>query len=340
MKNNMKITIPAGSGPAHPGRRRLLGAGAALAGLGLGAAAPAFGQAAWPARPVSVLCPFPPGSATDAIARALAPVVGKTLGQQAIIENRPGAAGTVATSVVAQSSTPDGYQLAIAPATIFKVPHLQKVPYDPLKDLTYIMNFSGYTFALVVPEASPWKTFDEFAAYAKANPGRIQVGTSGAGSTGHAATIKVAGKIGAEITHVPFKGGAEVLQAFVGGHINAVIDGGWAQVEKQGKGRVLLAFTEKRMGRLPNVPTALEAGIDHVARSPIGLVGPKGMDPKVVKTIHDAFRGALSDPTYRRYLETYDLEDAYLSGEDYFKLAQRMWVDERKILEAVGLVQK
>ena len=340
MKNNTKTTILAGSVPAHPGRRRLLGAGAALAGLGLGAVSPAFAQAAWPSRPVSVLCPFPPGSATDAIARALAPVVGKALGQQVIIENRPGAAGTMATSVVAQSSNPDGYQLAIAPATIFKVPHLQKVPYDPLKDLTYIMNFSGYTFALVVPEASPWKTFDEFAAYAKANPGKIQVGTSGAGSTGHAATIKVAGKIGAEITHVPFKGGAEVLQAFVGGHINAVIDGGWAQVEKQGKGRVLLAFTEKRMGRLPNVPTAIEAGIDHVARSPIGLVGPKGMDPKVVKTIHDAFRGALSDATYRRYLETYDLEDAYLSGDDFYKLAQRMWVDERKILEAVGLVQK
>lgn len=330
---------PTGLRAPDPARRRLLGAGAALAGAGLGAALPAFAQPAFPSRPVTVLCPFPPGSATDAIARALAPVVAKTLGQQVIIENRPGAAGTVATSVVAQSSTPDGHQLAIAPATIFKVPHLQKVPYEPLKDLTYIMNFSGYTFALVVPESSPWKTFADFAAYAKANPGGIQVGTSGAGSTGHAATIKVAQKIGAEITHVPFKGGAEVLQAFVGGHINAVIDGGWAQIEKQGKGRVLLAFTEKRIGRLPNVPTAVEAGVDHVARSPIGLVGPKGMDPKVVKTVHDAFKGALGDPTYKRYLETYDLEDAYLSGDDYFKLAQRMWVDERRILEAVGLVK-
>ena len=323
-------------------RRTLLGAALAGAGLGLtfGAASPAFAQAAFPSKPISVLCPFPPGSATDAIARALSQVLSKSLGQQVIIENRPGAAGTLAAGVVAQSSNPDGYQLAIAPATLFKVPHLQKVPYDPLKDLTYIMNFSGYTFALVVPESSPWKTFADFAAFAKANPGAIQIGTSGAGSTGHAATIKVAQKIGADITHVPFKGGSEVLQAFVGGHINAVIDGGWAQIEKQGKGRVLLAFTEKRIARLPNVPTAIDVGIDHVARSPIGLVGPKGMDPKVVKVIHDAFKAALTDATYRRHLETYDLEDAYLSGEDFYKLAQRMWVDERKTLEAVGLVQK
>jgi tripartite-type tricarboxylate transporter receptor subunit TctC len=311
-----------------------------MAAIGAAAFGPAFAQATYPAKPISVLCPFPPGSATDAIARALSQVMSKSLGQQVIIENRPGAAGTLASGVVAQSNNPDGYQLAIAPATLFKVPHLQKVPYEPLKDLTYILNFSGYTFALVVPESSPWKTFEEFSAYAKANPGKIQVGTSGAGSTGHAATIKVANKIGAEITHVPFKGGAEVLQAFIGGHINAVIDGGWAQVEKQGKGRVLLAFTEKRMARLPNVPTALEVGIDHVARSPIGLVGPKGMDPKVVRIIHDAWKAALTDPTYQRYLGTYDLEDAYLSGDDYYKLAQRMWVDERKILEAVGLVQK
>jgi tripartite-type tricarboxylate transporter receptor subunit TctC len=321
-------------------RRDLLRGALAAAAVGLGASPAAFGQAAFPTRPVSVLVPFPPGSANDAIARALAQPVEKAFGQQVIVENRPGAAGTLASGIVAQSKTPDGYQIAIAPATLFKVPHLQKVPYDPLKDLTYIMGFSGYTFALVVPEASPWKTYDEFAAYAKANPGKINVGSSGTGSTGHAATMKLSAKLGTELNHVPFKGGAEVLQAFVGGHINAVLDGGWAQAEKQGKGRVLLVFTAKRMPRLPNVPTALEVGVDHVARSPIGLVGPRGMDPKVVKTIHDAFKGSLGDPTYRRYLETYDLEDAYLSSEDWYALAQRMWVDERKVLEALNMIPK
>ena len=322
-------------------RRDLLrGVAAGVAAVGVGATASVSAQAAYPTRPVSLLVPFPPGSATDAIARALSTVVAQKFGQQVLVENRPGAAGTLASGIVAQSKTPDGYQIAIAPATLFKVPHMQKVPYEPPKDLTYIMGFSGYTFALVVPESSPWKTYEEFVAYAKANPGKISVGSSGAASTGHAATIRLSQKTGADLNHVPFKGGSEVLQAFVGGHINAVIDGGWAQIEKQGKGRVLLAFTAKRMPRLPNVPTALEVGIEHVARSPIGLVGPKGMDPKVVQTIHDAFKGALSDPAYRRHLETYDLEDAYLSGADWYALAQRMWVDERKILEDLNMIPK
>jgi len=321
-------------------RRRLLGGALAAAAAAALPGASAFAQGAFPSRPVSLLVPFPPGSATDAIARALAPQVAKTLGQQVIVENRPGAAGTMATGIVAQSGTPDGYQIAIAPATIFKVPHMQKVPWNPLEDVTYIMGFSGYTFALVVPESSPWKTYEEFIAYAKANPGKINVGSSGAASTGHAATMRLAQKTGADLNHIPFKGGSEVLQAFVGGHINAVIDGGWAQVEKQGKGRVLLSFTAKRMPRLPNVPTAVELGIQHIARSPIGLVGPKGMDPKVVQVLHDAFKGALSDPTYRRYLETYDLEDAYLSPADWKALGQRMWIDERKVLEELNMIPK
>lgn len=321
-------------------RRDVLRGALAAAAVGLGAAGPAFAQAAYPTKAISLLVPFPPGSATDAIARALSVQVGQKLGQQVVVENRPGAAGTLASGIVAQSKNPDGYQIAIAPATLFKVPHMQKVPYEPLKDLTYIMGFSGYTFALVVPESSPWKTYQEFIAYAKANPGKINVGTSGAASTGHAATMRLVRQTGADLNHIPFKGGAEVLQAFIGGHINAVLDGGWAQVEKQAKGRVLLAFTAKRMPRLPNVPTALEVGIDHVARSPIGLVGPKGMDPKVVQTIHDAFKASLGDATYRRYLETYDLEDAYLSGADWYALAQRMWVDERKILEDLDMLPK
>lgn len=337
MPNRKPLPAPT---PPVAARRELLRGALAAAAVGLAPAGAAFAQAAYPTKPVSLLVPFPPGSATDAIARALSVQVEKVFRQPVVVENRPGAAGTLASGIVAQSKNPDGYQIAIAPATLFKVPHLQKVAYDPLKDLTYIMGFSGYTFALVVPEASPWKTFDEFAAHVKANPGKINVGSSGAGSTGHAATMKISAKLGSELNHVPFKGGSEVLQAFIGGHIDAVLDGGWAQAEKQGKGRVLLAFTAKRMPRLPNVPTALEVGIDHVARSPIGLVGPKGMDPKVVQTIHDAFKGSLNDPQYLRYLETFDLENAYLSGADWYALAQRMWVDERKVLEALNMLPK
>jgi tripartite-type tricarboxylate transporter receptor subunit TctC len=299
--------------------------------------APVAQAQSFPTKPVTLVVPFPPGSATDAMARQMAVSAAKALGQQVIVENRPGAAGTMAAGLLAQSNNPDGYTVAIAPASLFRVPHVQKVAYDPIKDLTYIMNFSGYTFALVVPESSPWKNPKDFIDYAKANPGKVLVGASGAGSSGHVATFFLAKQSGAEITFVPFKGGAEVLQAFVGGHINAVIDGGWAQIEKQGKGRTLMMFQEKRQPRLPDVPTAREAGFDVVASSPIGLVGPKGIDPKVVAVLHDAFKSTLTDPAYKKILETYDLADAYMTGEDYFKLASKLYVDEKRNVEALGL---
>ena len=309
----------------------------AAAGSGLPIAAHAQPAATFPSKPVTLLVPFPPGAATDAVARALAVPLAKHLGQQVIVENRPGAAGTMATSMVAQSAATDGHTVAIAPATIFRVPHLQKVPYETMKDLTFIMNFSGYTFSLVVAESTGIKSVPEFVTYAKANPGKVSIGASGAGSTGHIATHMLGEKSGTDLTFVPFKGGAEVLSAFVGGHISAVIDGGWAQIEKQGKGRVLMTFQDKRIPRLPNVPTAREAGYDIVSISPIGLVGPKNMDPKAVRAWHDAMKASLADPAYRKLLELHDLEDAYLSGDDYRKLAQRLWVDEKKNFDMIGM---
>jgi tripartite-type tricarboxylate transporter receptor subunit TctC len=319
-------------------RRALLGAGALLAASAamLPATTLAQGQP-FPSKPVTLLVPFPPGAATDAVARALAVPLAKQLGQQVVVENRAGAAGTLATAAMAQSSATDGHTVAIAPATIFRIPHLQKVPYDTMKDLTFIMNFSGYTFSLVLAESLGIKTVPEFINWAKANPGKVSIGASGSGSTGHIATHMLGQKSGTDLTFVPFKGGAEVLSAFVGGHINAVIDGGWAQIEKQGKGRVVMTFQDKRIPRLPNVPTARESGYDIVSISPIGLVGPKGMDPKAVRAWHDAMKAALADPAYKKLLELHDLEDAYMSGEDYQKLAARLWVDEKKNFEAIGM---
>ena len=331
-------SIPTSAEP-FAARRAALGSllSLAAAGAGLPMAAQAQPAGAFPTKPVTLMVPFPPGAATDAVARALAVPLARHLGQQVIVENRPGAAGTMATSLIAQSSATDGHTVAIAPATIFRVPHLQKVPYETMKDLTFIMNFSGYTFSLVVAESTGIKSVPEFVAYAKANPGKVSIGASGAGSTGHIATHLLGQKTGTDLTFVPFKGGTEVLSAFVGGHISAVIDGGWAQIEKQGKGRVLMTFQEKRIPRLPAVPTARESGYDIVSPSPIGLVGPRNMDPKAVRAWHDAMKASLADPAYRKLLELHDLEDAYLSGDDYRKLAQRLWVDEKKNFDMIGM---
>ena len=309
---------------------------AALACAAFGVAAPAMAETKYPSKPVTLLVPFPPGSATDSMMRALGPAMSKTLGQPIVIENKPGASGTMAAAMLAQSKQPDGYQLAVAPATLFKVAHLQKVPYDPMKDLTYIVGFASYTYGLVVQNDAPYKTLAEFVTAAKASPNPITVATTGTGSSGHMATVELARRTGIKLESVPFKGGADGLTAFMGGHVQSSIDGNWAQVVRQAKGRALVTFSEKRLD--PNVPTARELGYDVVARSPIGLVGPKGMDPKVVQAIQDAMKGAMSDPSFKKALETYDLGHIYLTSAEYRKVAEFMWVDEKKNLDMLGLI--
>ena len=311
---------------------------AVLALAACAVAAPALAQANYPNKAITLLVPFPPGSATDSMMRALGPAMSKTLGQPIVIDNKPGASGTMAAAMLAQSKQADGYQLAVAPATLFKVAHMQKVPYDPMKDLTYVVAFSAYTYGLVVPGDAPYKTLAEFVAAAKAAPTPITVATTGTGSSGHMATVALANRAGIQLESVPFKGGADGLAAFMGGHVASSIDGNWAQVVRQGKGRALVTFSEKRLE--PSVPTARELGYDIVARSPIGLVGPKGLDPKVVQTIQDAMKEAMNDANFKKALETYDLGKLYLSSAEYRKVAEFMWVDEKKNLDMLGLLPK
>jgi len=321
---------------ANP-RRRLCTALGAAALLQAAAGVPLVRAAAgWPAKPITLLVPFPPGNATDAMIRAIAPALGKALGQSIVVDTRSGAAGTLATALMAQSKQADGYQMAIAPATIFKVPHMQKVPWHPLRDLTYIVGFSSYTFGLVVPGDAPYKTLEEFAAAARQAAQPLSVGMSGAGSSGHAATVLLAKHLGIELQSVPFTGGAQVLQALIGGHIQAMIDGGWMQPVRQNNGRALVTFSAKRL--LPDVPTAREKGIDLVTQSPIGLVGPKGMDAAVVQKIQNAVREAMQSEEFRRVLQTYDMGGDYLDSAEYRQLAEQMWVSERQNLEMLGLI--
>jgi len=316
--------------------RRQIFSALALTALGITTAARA--DSGYPSKPITLFVPFPPGSVTDSMLRAMAPALGKALGQSIVVDTRSGAAGTMATALMAQSRQADGYQLAVAPATIFKVPHMQKTAWNPMRDLTYVVGFASYTFGLVVPGDTPYRSLDDFAAAARAAPQPLSIGTSGAGSSGHAATVLLAKHLGIELQSVPFTGGAQVLQAFVGGHVQGVLDGGWMQNVRQAKGRALVTFSEQRL--LPDVPTARELGIDLVTQSPIGLVGPKGMDPAVVQKIQDAVRDAMRGEDFNKVLKTYDMGSNYLSSAQYRAVAEQMWVSERQNLEMLGLIEK
>lgn len=297
----------------------------------------AFAAGEFPARQIEFWVPFPPGGPTDASLRVLMAAAGKELGQQVIPVNKPGAGATLAAQVMSQSSAPDGYVVSMVAANIFRMPHLQKTPYDPLKDFTYIIGLTNYRYGLVVRNDAKWKNLEEFLAHAKANPGKVTIGAVGIGSSGHIAAQKLAKAAGTQITFVPYKGGAEEMLALMGGEVDAILDPGWGSHAASGKIRPLAIVGDNRFPRFKDVPTLKELGYDITASSQVGIVGPRGMDPKVVKTLHDAFKKAMRDPAYIKAMETIDLEEVYLSSEEFTRFAAEQYERERRTVQQLNI---
>jgi tripartite-type tricarboxylate transporter receptor subunit TctC len=295
----------------------------------------------FPNRPVTLICPWPAGGSTDQHLRMVAQLAGKYLGQPVVVENRPGAGGTLGAVQLATNARPDGYTISQIPLGVLRFPHVQKTQYDPRKDFTYIIGLSGYTFGLVVRPDTPWKSLGEFVAAGKVKPGSITYGSTGNGTSPHLVMEDLQQKTGAAFQHVPFKGNAEGMNAFLGGHIDAMSDAsGWGSHVDAGKARLIATFTEQRTKRWPTVPTAREQGVDLVYPSPYGLAGPKGMDPKVVQILHDAFKKALEDPEHMKTLEKLDQVLWYKNTADYTKWSLETYESERTTLERLGLAQK
>jgi tripartite-type tricarboxylate transporter receptor subunit TctC len=307
--------------------------------LALSACSLAWSQG-YPERPINFIVPWPPGGGTDIAMRALADVLGKQLNTRLVIENKPGAAGTIGPASML-NARPDGYTIAQMPITMLRYPHMQKVNWDPFKDFTWIIGITGYSFGVVVRADAPWKTWKEFAAYAKANPDKITYGSPGAGSSLHMTMQEIAARDGIQWIHVPFKGNADATASLMGGHITASADSfGWAEHIQSGRFRLLVSWGAERTKRWPDVPTLKELGYNIVSNSPYGIAGPKGMDPKLVKTLHDAFKKAIEDPGYQKVLERLDQENFYLSTDDYTRRV-KVWFDEEKANVArVGLSLK
>ena len=296
------------------------------------------GAQGFPTKPVTLIVPWPAGGSTDLGMRALAEGAQKHLGQPIVIENKPGAGGTLGPAQMAAAAKPDGYTIAQIPITVFRLPHMAKVTFDPAKDFTYIIHLTGYTFGVVVKADAPWKTFQEFLAAAKANPGKISYGTPGAGTSLHITMEQIAKQQGITFRHVPFKGGAETNAAVLGGHVDAVADStGWGGLVDAGELRLLTTWGANRTKRWPNVPTLKESGVDMISNSPFGIAGPKGMDPKVVKILHDALKKGMEEPVYKAALDKFDQEPYYLSTEDYQQFAMDQIAEQKQIVEDLGL---
>ena len=295
-------------------------------------------QGQYPARPVTFIVPWPPGGSTDLSMRAISVIAEKHLGQRIVIDNKPGVGGTMGAQALAQNARPDGYTIAQMPITVFRHPHMMKTSYDPMTDFTWIIHLTGYTFGVVVRADSPFKTFKDMVDYARANPGKLTYGTPGTGTSLHITMEQIAQRENIQWVPVPFKGGADNMASLLGGHTMALADStGWAEQVDAGKMRLLVTWGAQRTKRWPAVPTLKDLGYPIVSNSPYGLAGPKGMDPAVVKVLHDAFRKALEDPEYQKTLEKFDQEAYYLDSAGYAALAKKTFEEEREAIKALGL---
>jgi len=307
--------------------------GATALGLSFGSRA----ATAFPSQPIRILLGFTAGGVTDVVARALAESAAPIFGQSIIIENKPGAGGVLPAHQL-QTATPDGHTLGIIAHSVFRLPYLSDIKYDPAEDLEYVIRLTGYTWGLVVPADSPIKTFDDYVAYARQHPGELSYGTVGSLTTQHLTMEQISRMLDIKLNHVPYKGVAESIPAMLGGHIMSIADASsWVPHVKAGKMRLLVVWTEQRVPSFPDAPTLREVGIDMVQTSPWGLAAPKGTPAAVVQRLHDGFRQAMQQKPFQEALANYDMEAQYLDGPAYHQFARESIKKETAILASLNV---
>jgi tripartite-type tricarboxylate transporter receptor subunit TctC len=273
----------------------------------------------FPSKPITILHAYSAGGSSSATLRLLGEISGKALGQRILIEDRPGAGGAVAPTHMLKTGKPDGYTLSQLPQPLLRIPHIQKTEFDVLNDFTWIIRLVDYTYAMVVKADAPWKNIADVVNHAKANPGKLSYATSGVGVTMHMAMEHLSAMTGIKMLHVPHRQTSDMMNAVIGGHVDVLASAvSYAPLVEAGKIRVL--------------------GILR-ASSSWGVGGPKGMDPKVVKLLHDTFRKAMDDPEFLKLMDQYDQVRSYLNTEDYTRWVREQYAAEKIVVEKFGLKQ-
>ena len=281
-------------------RRDFITAGA-LAACGASLAGGAWAQSGYPARPVRMVVPFPPGGPTDVMGRTAAKAMGERLGQQFVVENKAGAGGNIGTDFVAKAA-PDGYTIGLAAISSLAIaPHLYaSLPFNVEKDLLPISLVGTTPCALVIHPGAPFSDLAGMVAHAKANPGRLSYATSGIGTSNHLAAELLQSVAGIALPNVPYKGSSQIVPDLLAGTVPMSMESSLAttlQHVRAGKLKAIAVTSPQRAKALPDVPTVAESGYPGFeVETWFGLVAPAGTPPAVVAQLHDAWEAGARTP--------------------------------------------
>jgi tripartite-type tricarboxylate transporter receptor subunit TctC len=317
-------------------RREFIAAAAALA-----AASQARAQAAYPNQPIRWVVPYPAGGGTDALARTLAETLRGQLGQQLLVDNRPGASTNIGGEMVARAK-PDGYTVMSADNAIlaFNEHLFGKLPFNPEKDFSYIGAIARFPLALVVHPDFQARTVADFIAHVKANPGKVNYASPGNGSPHHLAMELFKNRTGTFITHIPYRGAAPAMQDVIGGQVPCMfLDlAAGLPVIQSGKVRALAIGSAKRAPSLPNVPTLAEAGVRNAEVYAFqGLLGPAGLPADIVTRLNSELNKALAAPAVQKRLTDFGMEALPGTPAQFLALAReesRRW---GPVIKAAGV---
>ena len=269
---------------------------------------PMASEPSFPTKPIVIIVGYAPGAFTDLASRRIAEDARKYLGQEVMISNKPGGGGRVGAELVSKAK-PDGYTLgAVTDSSFILLPFLEKVPYKPMDDFTFLNQTGTIDFSTLVLPDSPFKKFKDLIDFARANPDKLTISTVGVGTTNHIAFEALCLLEGLKIKLVPFPGAAAAMTALLGGHVMAASTGasGYVPHVKAKTVRMLAMMSDERLDEYPDVPTLKELGYPLVFQSWHLLYGPKNMDKAVVKKLCDTFARTINSPGFINFAKSLD----------------------------------
>ena len=285
-----------------------IGLKSALLALALACAGPGSALAqAWPAKPIRLIIPYPPGGSSDVVGRMIADKISGPLGQQVVVENRAGAGAAIGSQAAARSPA-DGYTLLLAPTAVMAITHhLRKVPYDPEQDFAPIASVSSSYGIVAARKDLPASNMAELVALARKDPGKLTFGSAGTATATHLSGEIVHSKAGIKLLHIPYKGSSESLNDLVGGRIDLIYDSVALVQVKAGNLKALGVTSATRHPELPAVPTLKEQGLEAPGGSWFGLFAPRGTAPEIVNRVAAEVEKAMASPGVREQLVKFSL---------------------------------